>query len=135
MNYFEILNCDVNSTTEEIKENYRNLILKFHPDKGHEDQEMFVKINEAWTVLKDEKQRKLYESQLLSNEKSHLNVYKCVCLEDMQKNGDGFSCPCRCGSEFCISEEDTQVDNVNDGNLFISCDTCSLLLEIIPSRC
>ncbi|KAL1460129.1 hypothetical protein WDU94_012067 [Cyamophila willieti] len=134
MNYFEILNCDANSTAEEIKENYRNLILKFHPDKNQENQEMFVKVNEAWTVLRDDNQRKLYMSQLLSQEKSHMNIYKCVALEEMEKNGDVFSYPCRCGSEFCISKEDTQVNDVEDGNLFMPCDTCSLLLEIIPSR-
>ncbi|KAI5703625.1 hypothetical protein M8J75_014212 [Diaphorina citri] len=131
MNHFEILNCNVNSTLEEIKENYKSLSLKYHPDKNSEHQETFLKINEAWNILKDEKERKLYESQLLSQQQTHMNIYKSVSLSDMEHKGESqmFTYPCRCGAEFCIEEQDTEGDS-SDDNILIACDTCSLLLEI-----
>lgn len=135
MNYFEILNCDMNSTTEQIKENYKSLILKHHPDKCQDNQDLFLKINEAWNVLKDETKRKLYESQILSKEGSHMNIYKSVGLNDMVYDGnlEIFTYPCRCGAEFGVDNMDIQ-DNTSEETIIIACDTCSLLLEISSPR-
>lgn len=134
MNYFEILNCDINSTTEEIKENYRKLILQFHPDKNPNDNASFHTINEAWNVLKDERERKVYESQLLSQKSLSNHIYKQVSREEMKQDGVMFSYPCRCGAEFCVVEEDLRAEDTSDENIYIACDTCSLLLDIVLTR-
>lgn len=64
--YYNILNLNKNCTREDIKKRYRKLSLKHHPDKnGGEGSEEFRKINEAYEVLYDDKQRKLYDLKLL----------------------------------------------------------------------
>ena len=51
-NYYEILGVSPNATQEEIKEAYRKLVLKYHPDKvppekKKEAEEKFKEISEA----------------------------------------------------------------------------------------
>ena len=40
------------SSEEDFKKQYKKLILKHHPDKGGEAS-MFIKIQEAWEVIKN----------------------------------------------------------------------------------
>ena len=41
--------------TAVIRASYRELVLKYHPDKNRteEAKQMFLKVNEAYTILKD----------------------------------------------------------------------------------
>lgn len=61
--YYKILGLSKGATTEEIKKAYRQLALKYHPDKnkspGAED--MFKQVAEAYEVLNDKKKRELYD--------------------------------------------------------------------------
>ena len=62
--YYEILGVAPNADKKVIKQTYRQLARKHHPDvnpgnKGAE--EKFKTINEAYQVLSDEKQRKKYD--------------------------------------------------------------------------
>ena len=66
-NYYEILKVSKNATYEEIKEAYRKLVLKYHPDKvppekKKEAEEKFKEISEAYEVLSDPEKRKLYDT-------------------------------------------------------------------------
>ena len=63
-NYYEILNIRTDSSQEEIKKAYRALALKYHPDKNSESHELFQKINEAYQILSDPEQRKIYDLSL-----------------------------------------------------------------------
>ena len=36
-NYFNVLNCHVDASEEELKAQYQKLILKYHPDKASDD--------------------------------------------------------------------------------------------------
>ena len=51
--------------TTKLKKAYRNLSLKFHPDKNRslEATEKYKKINEAYDILGDEQNRKKYEME------------------------------------------------------------------------
>lgn len=61
--YYEILGIDRNATENEIKKAYRQLAVKFHPDKnpGNKDaEEKFKEATEAYEILKDPQGRQNY---------------------------------------------------------------------------
>lgn len=63
-NFYEILGVDANATKDEIKKAYRNLQMKYHPDKNPGNKEAIVmtqKINEAYETLGDEQKRAEYD--------------------------------------------------------------------------
>ncbi|MFH1715268.1 MAG: molecular chaperone DnaJ [Elusimicrobiota bacterium] len=62
--YYEILGVSKTASDAEIKTAYRNLAIKFHPDKNQGDktaEEKFKGINEAYEVLSDKKKRQMYD--------------------------------------------------------------------------
>jgi curved DNA-binding protein len=62
--YYKILGVDRNANQEEIKRAYRQLALKYHPDKNPGDkrsEERFKEINEAYDVLGDSVKRSKYD--------------------------------------------------------------------------
>lgn len=63
--YYKILGLDKSANQDEIKNSYRKLAKKYHPDLNRDDdkaQEKFKEINEAYEVLGDEKKRKQYDA-------------------------------------------------------------------------
>lgn len=64
--YYDILQLDHNASATDIKKSFRNLALKYHPDKNKssESNQMFLKIVEAYEVLSDINARKKYDSTL-----------------------------------------------------------------------
>ena len=59
-NYYEILNVPFDADLKLIKKSYRQLALKYHPDKNKssDSHERFVVIVEAYEVLSNELARK-----------------------------------------------------------------------------
>ena len=61
-NYYEILGIDKKANKEEVKKAFRKLAHKYHPDKKDGNEEKFKEINEAYSVLSDDKKRAEYDS-------------------------------------------------------------------------
>ena len=51
--YFQILNCSYGSTIEEIKKQYRKLVLKYHPDKNNSSEFSTRKMAELNTAYEE----------------------------------------------------------------------------------
>lgn len=71
MNYYEILNVNRNATQKEIKDSYRILAKKYHPDRYRGDktfaERKMQEINSAYDVLSDEELKKEYDLSLSPN--------------------------------------------------------------------
>lgn len=63
--YYQILGVDKKAGPKEIKEAYRELAFKYHPDRNKEDaqaSEMMKYINESYAVLSDPAKRRDYDT-------------------------------------------------------------------------
>ncbi len=93
--YYEILNISVNAKDTEIKNSYRKLAKKHHPDLNPGDKEAektFKLISEAYETLSDSNKREKYDN-LLSNPKGKKEVSsnkKSNKSQNVEFNGFGF---------------------------------------------
>lgn len=74
--YYSVLGVDKKATADQIKQSYRRLARKYHPDVSKEPnaEEEFKKVQEAYEVLKDDKKREAYDqlgSQWKSGQEFH----------------------------------------------------------------
>lgn len=60
-NYYIILGVPANSKHEDIKAAYRRLAKEFHPDRYGQKNSPFLTIQEAYSVLSDPAQRRMYD--------------------------------------------------------------------------
>ena len=62
--YYQVLGVDKNASEKQIKEAYRQLAFKFHPDRNTDDGESegrFKEAKEAYDVLSDARKRAAYD--------------------------------------------------------------------------
>jgi molecular chaperone DnaJ len=61
--YYEVLGVSKTSSPDEIKQQYRKLALKFHPDRNQSSEagEHFKEISEAYAVLSDSEKKQIYD--------------------------------------------------------------------------
>lgn len=62
-NYYKILEVSPDATSEEIKNQYRRLAKKMHPDKtkNKESEDVMAEINKAYEILSDQELREKYD--------------------------------------------------------------------------
>lgn len=62
--YYQLLGVDKKASADDLKKAYRQLAMKYHPDRNKDDKEAeqkFKEINEAYDVLKDPQKRAAYD--------------------------------------------------------------------------
>lgn len=62
--YYEVLGIPKNATPEQVKQAYKELAKKFHPDINKEEgaEEKFKEVLEAYTILSDQQKRQAYDN-------------------------------------------------------------------------
>lgn len=69
--YYKLLGVLPNATTEEIKKAYRQLALKYHPDRNPDDKSseaFFKRVTEAYSILSNPEKREKYNYENKSNQ-------------------------------------------------------------------
>eukprot|EP00039_Didymoeca_costata_P028913 m.22547 g.22547 ORF g.22547 m.22547 type:complete len:157 (-) comp7410_c0_seq1:318-788(-) len=128
--YYEVLDISKDADMATIRKKYLSLSLQFHPDKHHGDtKEMAEKviqvINNAWSVLKDEDARKLYDQNQM-NHKEGFPLQEDVDLDDMIFNDGKYYWSCRCGGEYSLTENDLE-----KGTEYYGCSSCTLCIHVL----
>jgi molecular chaperone DnaJ len=85
--YYEILSVKKNANLDEIKKAYREMALRYHPDRVPHEQkkeaeEKFKEISEAYAVLSDSQKRALYDQY------GHAGIDQRYAYEDIFKGAD-----------------------------------------------
>lgn len=85
--YYEILGVKKNASLDEVKKVYRELALRYHPDRvppeqKKEAEEKFKEISEAYAVLSDSQKRALYDQY------GHAGIDQKYAYEDIFKGAD-----------------------------------------------
>jgi len=85
--YYEILGVQRNASLDEIKKAYRDLALRYHPDRVPGEQkkaaeEKFKEMSESYAVLSDSQKRSLYDQY------GHSGIDQKYAQEDIFKGAD-----------------------------------------------
>jgi curved DNA-binding protein CbpA len=141
-NHYLVLGIDESAQAGTVKEAYRTLILRHHPDKsGTSDIDLVDCIQKAYEVLRDPSRRKEYDEELrLTRQRQQSRLESAIVLglsdctrEEDEEGSTVMVYHCRCGtcldtSPLLDEEERTPDEEVDDG--LLDCPGCSLIYDI-----
>ena len=83
--YYDVLGVTKTSSHNEVKQQYRKLALKFHPDRNQysDTGEHFKEISEAYAVISDPEKKQVYDQH------GHTGVYGRYSSEDIFQGARG----------------------------------------------
>lgn len=132
MDFYKILQLTKEASQDDIKKAYQQLILRHHPDKCKEADEslhMFLKIDEAYKVLKDPATRKEYDSRRFQEStRCQMIIHDTVERKDFLFDGTNnvHYHVCKCGGWYNLDEESS-----DEKEYIICCDECSLVIKVL----
>jgi len=131
LNYYDVLEVKKTATEEEIKNAYRKLALKYHPDRNSnlESHQQFIEITEAKELLLDSGKRNVYdyeyfEGESFKGESSKHSDTKYQYSQDFSQS-------------YYYEEEDegNNFEEVANEIREITCKTLDIFLEVIRVFC
>ncbi|KAG2778587.1 hypothetical protein JG687_00004447 [Phytophthora cactorum] len=149
--FYDVLGVAASCNAEDVRRAYHQAARKYHPDKRlndvnadntyGEDEQQFLRVQEAYETLRNEELRREYDAKLQQDElvrkreQEVMVVSEDVLLADMQRevlqgeDGDEdevlYTHQCRCGDLYEITEDELQ-----DGVDVVPCTGCSLHIRV-----
>ncbi|MCO5599145.1 hypothetical protein L7F22_053245 [Adiantum nelumboides] len=120
MTHYAVLRVAEDATFAQIRASYLSSLLALHPDKQNQETSAssdFLRLQEAWHVLKEPQSRSTYDRHLASSRLFLNNVLADeVPLQDMNRElfeaDAAYTFPCRCGDFFTLLSQ--EVDEWQD---------------------
>lgn len=130
---YSILEVQSDASLAEIRKSYQNLVLKHHPDKNASDSGSmaYLKIDNAWKVLRDAELRKQYDAEAGQKEYNELPIVnESLRVDEMDYDAaEGiYKRFCRCGGTYAIDMVDLED---MDMNFYVNCSECSFVIEVL----
>ncbi|KAL5291084.1 hypothetical protein ACFFRR_010476 [Megaselia abdita] len=124
-NYYEVLESSPDSSTDDLKSNYKRLILLHHPDKSSNSSKG-NEIIEAWNILRDEGKRKLYDAEIFQDQiQQSYNVFGKFTVSELSQPKT-----CRCSGEYFLDDETRTEILEGEEEVLIECSECSLVIQV-----
>ena len=130
---YELFNLEQFSSYDSVKQKYRELVIKYHPDKNHQDSdnEKYHLLTEAWNVLRDKDSKREYDDSLQRHltEISSMTFNEEVELDEMgfDEDEESFYHDCRCGGLYLLAKSEIS----REQSVVVGCDTCSLQILVL----
>ncbi|POM79676.1 DnaJ domain containing hypothetical protein [Phytophthora palmivora] len=153
--FYEVLGLAAACTADDVRRAYHQAARKYHPDKRSndlntneasgsvlEDEQQFLRVQEAYETLRSSELRRQYDAKLLQDELMRKREQEVVVVSDevplsdmlrevlQGEDGDEdeviFTHQCRCGDLYEITSEELQ-----DGVDVVPCTGCSLHIRVL----
>lgn len=140
--HYDVLNCEPSDSIETIKRCYQSLMLRHHPDKQRQQThpvasdklQCVQRIDEAWKVLRDPVKRKFYDAEMQQRRFDERPIiHETLTPDEFTFDSDQqlHVRQCRCGGQFVLPDEYSTMVQDEADEIFIECDECSLVVQLI----
>ena len=126
--FYKVLGVETDASLADMKLRYHQLSLKCHPDKNETaTSDDFLKIKLAFQVLCDPNLKQHYDLQYVAHKNKSVAIHDQLSLNELDFDGCVYESTCRCGGNFILFKEATELSLAA---CYVTCDTCSLCILI-----